>query len=213
MRIQSDLVDRLFNSGEITSIAIPRRSAKFAILRMRSTFRGPGVGSGPGPHDQSGLETRNWILKKPLARLQRSFADVCVGTWFANSSSCERKLSGMVFDVQMEEDLRHRIFVWRTALHPSILASWLELRGIQDDFMREKDIDYFENSRRATFIQQRYAIRNPRRFAHYSEHCWGITASDGPGPASARVAGVKRKFLDYAARGVPFGPDDGTIAP
>ena len=90
---------------------------------------------------------------------------------------------------------------------------WLDLRGIQDDFMREKDIDYFENSRRATFIQQRYAIRNPRRFAHYSEHCWGITASDGPGPASARVAGVKRKFLDYAARGVPFGPDDGTIAP
>ena len=90
---------------------------------------------------------------------------------------------------------------------------WLDLRGIQDDFMREKGIDYFENSRRATLIQQRYAIRNPRRFAHYGEHCWGITASDGPGPASARVAGVKRKFLDYAARGVPFGPDDGTIAP
>jgi hypothetical protein len=90
---------------------------------------------------------------------------------------------------------------------------WLDLRGIQDDFMREKDIDYFENSRRATFIQQRYAIRNPRRFAHYNEHCWGITASDGPGPASARVAGIQRKFFDYAARGVPFGPDDGTIAP
>jgi hypothetical protein len=90
---------------------------------------------------------------------------------------------------------------------------WLDLRGIQDRFMREKGIDYFENSRRATLIQQRYAIRNPRRFAHYGEHCWGITASDGPGPATASVDGIKRKFFDYAARGVPFGPDDGTVAP
>jgi hypothetical protein len=90
---------------------------------------------------------------------------------------------------------------------------WLDFRGIQDDFMRKKGIDYFENSRRATLVQQRYAIRNPRRFARYSERCWGITASDGPGPATARVDGIKRKFFDYVARGVPFGPDDGTVAP
>jgi hypothetical protein len=90
---------------------------------------------------------------------------------------------------------------------------WLDFRGIQDVFMRKKGIDYFENSRRATLIQQRYAIRNPRRFAHYGEHCWGITACDGPGPTTARVDGIERKFFDYAARGVPFGPDDGTVAP
>jgi hypothetical protein len=90
---------------------------------------------------------------------------------------------------------------------------WLDFRGIQDDFMRKKGVDYFENSRRATLVQQRYAIRNPRRFARYSERCWGITASDGPGPATARVDGIKRKFFDYVARGVPFGPDDGTVAP
>jgi len=79
--------------------------------------------------------------------------------------------------------------------------------------MRDRRIDYFENSRRATLVQQRYAIRNPRRFVHYGEHCWGITASDGPGPATKRVKGVKRKFFDYVARGVPYGPDDGTVAP
>jgi hypothetical protein len=90
---------------------------------------------------------------------------------------------------------------------------WLDFRGIQDDFMRKKGIDYFENSRRATLVQQRYAIRNPRRFSHYGERCWGITASDGPGPATRRVAGIRRKFFDYVSRGVPFGPDDGTIAP
>lgn len=90
---------------------------------------------------------------------------------------------------------------------------WLDLRGIHDDFMRDKGIDYFENSRRATLVQQLYAIRNPHQFAHYGEHCWGITASDGPGPRTLRVAGIERNFFGYEARGAPFGPDDGTIAP
>lgn len=90
---------------------------------------------------------------------------------------------------------------------------WLNFRGIQDKFMRGKGIDYFENSRRATLVQQQYAIQNPQQFEHYAEHCWGITASDGPGPTACRVKGVDRKFFGYLARGVPVGPDDGTIAP
>ncbi len=90
---------------------------------------------------------------------------------------------------------------------------WIDFRGVQDEFMRTKGIDYFENSRRATYVQQQYTIRNPRGFAGYGEHVWGITASDGPGPARRRVNGVTRYFRDYAARGVPYGPDDGTIAP
>ena len=90
---------------------------------------------------------------------------------------------------------------------------WLDFRGIQDEYMREKGIDYFENSRRATYVQQRYAIRNPRRFNGYGEHSWGITASDGPGPAIRSIEGTERRFYDYRARGIPFGPDDGTIAP
>jgi hypothetical protein len=90
---------------------------------------------------------------------------------------------------------------------------WIDFRGIQDSYMRAKGIDYFENSRRATWVQQQYAIRNPREFALYSEHCWGITASDGPGPATLEVDGRQRRFFDYVARGAPFGPDDGTLAP
>ncbi len=90
---------------------------------------------------------------------------------------------------------------------------WIDFRGIQDAFMRDKGIDYFENSRRATYVQQRYAIDNPAEFAHYGERCWGITASDGPGPAVMKVDGVRRKFYGYLARGAPDGPDDGTIAP
>jgi len=90
---------------------------------------------------------------------------------------------------------------------------WIDFRGIQDEFMRERGIDYFENSRRATYAQQQYAIRNPKKFKGYSEYCWGITASDGPGPATLKLNGVERRFFDYLARKIPYGPDDGTIAP
>lgn len=90
---------------------------------------------------------------------------------------------------------------------------WMDFRGIQDAFMRDRDIDYFENSRRATYIQQEYARRNPRGFSGYDAHSWGITASDGPGPAECEVGGRMRRFHAYRARGVPFGLDDGTLSP
>ncbi len=90
---------------------------------------------------------------------------------------------------------------------------WLDLRGIQDAFMRDKGIDYFENSRRATYAQRAYAIRNPLEFAGYGTNFWGLTASDGPGWTTRRIEGIDRTFFDYIARGTPYGPDDGTIAP
>jgi len=90
---------------------------------------------------------------------------------------------------------------------------WLDLRGIQDAFMRDHGIDYFENTRRATYVHQQYAIRNPLQFEGYNDRCWGITASNGPGWVTRRIKGVQRQFFDYVARGAPYGPDDGTIAP
>jgi hypothetical protein len=90
---------------------------------------------------------------------------------------------------------------------------FIDFQDIQDDYMRDRDMDYFENSRRATLIHQQYAIRNPHEFAGYDEYHWGITASDGPGPATMKIAGIERVFYNYIARGVPYGPDDGTLAP
>jgi hypothetical protein len=96
---------------------------------------------------------------------------------------------------------------------------WIDFRGIRDAFMREKGMDYFENTRRATYVQQRYAIENPLKFVGYGSDCWGVTASDGPGsgpgsgPDHIKVSGIERRFYGYLARGVPYGPDDGTLAP
>ncbi len=115
-------------------------------------------------------------------------------------------------------------YEWRTLYDQELLYSgplfvhqfshiWIDFRGIQDDYMRDRGSDYFENSRRATYVQQQYAIANPAQFEGYGENSWGLTASDGPGPATARIKGKKRRFFGYKARGAPFGPDDGSIAP
>jgi hypothetical protein len=90
---------------------------------------------------------------------------------------------------------------------------WIDFRGLRDTFMRERGSDYFENSRQSTFVQQEYAVRNPMQWAGYGEHCWGFTACDGPGWMKRAVDGIEREFFGYYARGAPFGPDDGTVAP
>ncbi len=91
--------------------------------------------------------------------------------------------------------------------------AWIDFRGIRDAYMSARASDYFENSRRATYVQRAYATRNPRRFVGYDADCWGITACDGPGPAIRPINGEQRRFWHYRARGVPFGPDDGTVSP
>lgn len=88
---------------------------------------------------------------------------------------------------------------------------WIDFRGIRDKFMREKNCDYFENSRRAVIVQREYARRNPERFAGYSENTWGLTACEGPAGQQLNRANGNQAAWGYAARGVPFGPDDGTI--
>jgi hypothetical protein len=92
---------------------------------------------------------------------------------------------------------------------------FIDFRGIQDDYMRGRGIDYFENSRRATLAQRQYAIANPGRWADYGADIWGLTASDGPTDTTMIIGGISRRFRTYWARGAaaPYVNDDGTIAP
>lgn len=94
---------------------------------------------------------------------------------------------------------------------------WVDFRGIRDDFMRGKGIDYFENSRRATLAQRAYGADNPDKWVGYSADIWGWTASDGPGYSQGKysVNGAPRDFNTYMARGVSAirVVDDGTIVP
>jgi hypothetical protein len=93
--------------------------------------------------------------------------------------------------------------------------AWIDFRKIQDRYMREKGIDYFENSRRATYSQRAYAMKNPNGWRGYGANVWGLTACDGPADLLLPYAGGERQFHSYWARGVCDGitKDDGTIAP
>ncbi|QWP75129.1 hypothetical protein J5226_16005 [Lysobacter sp. K5869] len=92
---------------------------------------------------------------------------------------------------------------------------WIDFRGIQDDYMRERGIDYFENSRRAAYAQRAYAIANPMKWKDYGPELWGLTASDGPQQTLQEYRGEQRQFRHYSARGAGLREnfDDGTIAP
>jgi hypothetical protein len=93
---------------------------------------------------------------------------------------------------------------------------WIDFRRIQDAPMRAAGIDYFENSRRATYANRAYCQANPMRWDGYSKDIWGLTACDGPGGFRLPFKGETREFYGYAARG-PLGQpderDDGTLAP
>lgn len=92
---------------------------------------------------------------------------------------------------------------------------WVDFRDIQDQYMSEKNSDYFKNSIKATYAQQQYAMSNPQQWHGYGEHIWGLTACDGPGNFSLKFNGESRIFRSYSARGtgVNYSFDDGTIAP
>ncbi|MES2044433.1 MAG: glucoamylase family protein [Pseudomonadota bacterium] len=93
---------------------------------------------------------------------------------------------------------------------------WIDFRGIRDRAMRAAGFDYFENSRRETWAQRAYAIRNPMGWDGYSRDIWGLTACVGPAGIRHLFKGQEREFRAYSARGPidePDGYDDGTIAP
>ena len=92
---------------------------------------------------------------------------------------------------------------------------WIDFRGIRDGVMREKGIDYFENSRRATYAHRAYTVANPGGWSEYGPNVWGLTACDGPLDATLMIAGRSRAFHTYWPRGASliYVNDDGTIAP
>ena len=93
---------------------------------------------------------------------------------------------------------------------------WIDFRGIRDRAMRAADLDYLENSRRETWAQRAYAIRNPMDWDGYGADIWGLTACMGPADAHHAFKGKTRTFRSYSARGPidePDGFDDGTLAP
>ncbi len=92
---------------------------------------------------------------------------------------------------------------------------FIDFRGIRDPYMQSRNMDYFENARRATLANRAYCIENPKKFRDYSENIWGLTASDGPANETRDINGRQVTFATYSAKGASavYINDDGTIAP
>ncbi|HSD63285.1 MAG TPA: glucoamylase family protein [Ignavibacteriaceae bacterium] len=90
---------------------------------------------------------------------------------------------------------------------------FIDFRGLADKYLKEKGIDYFENSRRATLSNRNYCIQNLQGWTGYDSLTWGISACDGPGDFEKDG----KRFYGYGGRGAS-GPDDnyiddGTLTP
>jgi hypothetical protein len=91
---------------------------------------------------------------------------------------------------------------------------WVDMRGIKDAYLGVRGMDYFENSRRATYAQREYASTNPMGWHGYGADLWGISACQGPADIIRPYGGESRRFRSYAGRGIgAHAYDDGTIAP
>lgn len=92
---------------------------------------------------------------------------------------------------------------------------WIDPRGLQDPYLRDRGIDCFEQARRATYANRAYCAANPGGFRDYSGQIWGLTACDGPANVTHDVAGRPVRFRTYYARGASLRSvrDDGTLAP
>lgn len=91
--------------------------------------------------------------------------------------------------------------------------AWIDFRAIRDSGMREAASDYFENTRRAITLQRAHAQANPHGFYGYCRDLWGLSACHAPTGRLKLRDGRWQKLLGYAARGAPYGADDGTLVP
>jgi predicted esterase len=97
---------------------------------------------------------------------------------------------------------------------------FIDFRDIQDKYMREMGLDYFENSRRATMANRAYCMSKENTQAGFHSLSWGLTACDGPADDLRNLPEQDRTQTDlifhgYSARGAAsdYINDDGTIAP
>jgi hypothetical protein len=202
-----------YDRGDAAETEIRKLAADIYARADWNFFRTDGRKSiSMGWHPERGLIPANWngynegMFVHVLA-LGAPVHPVTDNTWEAWTSNYSRCWRG-------EGPTRHLAFAPLFGHQYSHV--WIDFRGIRDAPMREAGLDYFENSRRATYANRAYCTANPMRWDGYSNAIWGLTACDGPGGFKLPFKGETREFYGYAARG-PLGQpderDDGTLAP
>ena len=91
--------------------------------------------------------------------------------------------------------------------HYSFLG--IDPRGLSDQYA-----DYWEQNQNHAKINYSYCKANPKKFAGYSENCWGLTASDNPWGYDAHSPTNDRGVISPTAAlaSMPFTPTESTEA-
>ena len=118
----------------------------------------------------------------------------------------------MAEDIRLAKAIQNRIRPLGPLFIHQLSHCWLDFRGIVDGFMQARRLDYFENSRRALRVQQSYAGES-ETISRLWTALLGCERQRRSRPATKTIDNVDRVFWMYEARGVPDGPDDGTLAP
>lgn len=80
--------------------------------------------------------------------------------------------------------------------------AWIDFRGLKD----KDEIDWFNNSVKATLANREYCIKNSNKFKTFNENSWGLTACVGPKGYSGSY-GAMPALTDLNIE------NDGTISP
>lgn len=99
-------------------------------------------------------------------------------------------------------DIRNIIYTYCGTLFTYQYShAWIDFRNTKD----KDEIDWFENSIKATLANRKYCINNKNKFKTFGENSWGLTACVGPKGYSGEY-GAKPSIskLEY---------NDGTISP
>lgn len=86
--------------------------------------------------------------------------------------------------------------------------------GMDPRSLSDGTIDYWEQNINHTLVNRAYCIDNPRDYVGYSEHCWGLTASDGDTGYSAHDTNNDRGVITPTAAisALPYTPEESMTA-
>lgn len=82
--------------------------------------------------------------------------------------------------------------------------------GLNPDGLKDQYADYMEQNRNQALINYSYCVDNPQGYSGYSEHCWGLTASDGDQGYSAHSPTNDRGVIapTAALASMPYTPEE-----
>lgn len=82
--------------------------------------------------------------------------------------------------------------------------------GLNPNGLKDQYADYLEQNRSHAMINYNYCVDNPKGYSGYSEHCWGLTASDGKQGYSAHSPTNDRGVIapTAALASMPYTPEE-----